>query len=651
MNPDLFDSLNSPQKEAVHKVQGPLMIAAGAGTGKTRTLTHRIAYLIHGAGIDPRHILAITFTNRAAREMRERMTTLLGEGKTTLLEIGTFHSVSAKILRDQIHHLGYGKSFALLSEEERLNLLRELGAGSMAEAAKCLTRISAFKNGCGEQEEAPPLFSEYQASLVQKNGLDFDDLILLVLRLFEEYPRILNRCRERFQYILVDEYQDLNLPQYRLIRLLAEPRRNLCVVGDADQAIYSFRGAHVENFLNFPKHYPDAEIIRLEQNYRSTPAILEAAEQVVSKNTKRIEKRLFTDERSGHRIRIMEVESDKEEARWIVSRVEKLLGGTSMFQHDSDRVHAGTEAGSYGLSDMAVLIRLRSQARPLLKVFEESGIPCRFLSSEPLHRHPETRAIVRLLRFLKNTDDDRPLLEILEERIKGVGPKSLETVKAYVQGQGLSLFQVLAKGTRIPGFGLNGSRSIQALFRELESFSKTGEACSLADVIQKLSEVFENLGDPSRYLETFASSYRHHSWKTALDRFLQDLCLAREVDLFDPRAHAVTLMTMHAAKGLEFPVVFIGGLEKGLMPYNRQGVPSISETEEERRLLHVSITRAMKELYLLHARKRRIHGQVLPGEASPFLQDISYTLYKSHVLKAPKRRPQTEDPQLNMFFS
>jgi len=599
MSLEFLNELNPQQRQAVCHTQGPLMIVAGAGTGKTRTLTCRIAYLVREAGVDPANILALTFTRRAAWEMKQRIAHLLGEKESMLPEIGTFHSVSAKILREEISVLGYDRDFVILTEEEQIDLLREAGAKSRPEANACLKQISAFKNRRPTETVAPPLFSEYQSALKQRNAADFDDLILLALRLFETDSQILNRYRDRFRYILVDEYQDLNPPQYMLVRILTGPNQNLCVVGDADQAIYAFRGAQVENFLNFQKDYPRAQILRLEQNYRSSPVIVKAAEQVVSRNTLRMEKRLWSDAETGERIRIMEVDDEKQEAGWIVSRIETLLGGTSMFHHDTDRIRAGEDPGHYSFSDMAVLFRLRAQARPLQATFEQAGIPCRLLSGERLDRRPEIRQVRSMLRFLAGPERDAVL----------------------------------------PGM-------IKA---SLIALSETREQSSLPDLIRELSGIC-NLDEVTlRSLKAMASPYLDLTWGASLQSFLHDLCLGRESDLFDPRAQAVTLLTMHAAKGLEFPVVFICGLEQGLMPYARDGSPSADEIEEERRLFHVGITRAMKELYLIHARTRILYGSPLPGEPSPFLKDIEEALFQADVLKKKSRPPQKENPQLGLF--
>jgi len=631
---DLLSQLNPAQREAVTQVDGPVLVLAGAGSGKTRVLTHRIAYLVGKMGVSPEHVLAVTFTNKAAGEMKNRVLELL-DREGVGIQMGTFHSICARILRREGHRLGYERSFTIYDEADQLSLIKqvqeELGIPAGRFSPKGFrARIEGAKHnlmtpGMFEEQalddyekKAALVYQRYQKALESQNAMDFGDLINKVVFLFQMHPRILARYQERFQYVLVDEYQDTNHAQYMLVNLLASRHRNLCVVGDDDQSIYGWRGADIGNILSFEKDYPDACVVKLEQNYRSTQNILTAAGHVVAYNRGRKEKTLWTEQGSGQSLTLLEALDERTEALTVLDKIQ------------SERSGQGRE-----LADMAVLYRINAQSRNFEDQLRRAGLPYVIVGGVRFYERKEVKDILAYLRVLANPADAISLRRIINVPRRGIGPTNLGKLEDLAAKKGTSLLQAVrmaADADDLPA-GLRGKLAeFYGLFDSLaDRLDKMEVSEVVQEVIDRTGYLQELIAEGTVEAQTRAENVRElvaaaeefamrHEGAALID-FLEEVTLLTSVDTWDTSANAVTLMTLHSAKGLEFPVVFIVGLEEGLFPLSR-AMESPQELEEERRLMYVGMTRAKEKLYLSRAHWRRRWGGGMGTLPSRFLEEI-----------------------------
>lgn len=609
----ILNDLNDSQKKSVMTTEGPVLIIAGPGTGKTLTIVRRIAYLIH-KGINPENILAVTFTNRAAREMRERTEYLLGKDADKLF-IGTFHLLGLKIIKEAYLH-----SFVIFNREEQMHLIRKLFKDS--DTRKDLQgrqrnpyeliaeKISKIKS-CEEDvdDEIKTIYEEYQAALTEHDALDFDDLILKPIEILRK-SEMLEKYRDTFRYIMVDEYQDINPAQYTLLKLLSHRKGNICAIGDSDQAIYAFRGADISNFLNFENDFKDAERITLTEHYRSTGILLNASQNLIKNNWKRIDKELKPIREIGMHVNVISVPDEKLEGEIIIKEIEERMGGTSHYQLYKGGFYKGDSVSlvkSYRFSDFAVIYRTNAQAKALEDAFTASGIPYQVIGNKYLLRRKEFMNILAFLKVIIIPMDD------------------------FSHHRVLSLSKEILNKATIEKFrGLKNTLPIHELLKVVWEESGIKEYCSEESFV---------------FLEELLTPYRHMGSKEALDTFMNEISLFTPVDVFNSGADAVTLMTLHMAKGLEFKVVFIAGVEEGLIPYTiKKGDVDI---EEERRLFYVGMTRAMDELFLIYARNRFLYGQRLAQLPSPFLREIPKELIRYIVI--PDRAKKPKDPQIGLF--
>jgi len=630
---DLVKNLNPPQKEAVLHGEGPLLILAGAGSGKTRVITHRIAHLIRERGVRPWHILAVTFTNKAAREMAERVQRLLGSGETPL--ISTFHSACGRILRKEIHHLGFDSSFAIYDDRDSERLLKdvlsELDLDDKRFPPKVIgAKIDDFKNrglfpadidavASGDifNERLAQIYSAYQARLQRCNALDFGDLLIQTVRLLTQFPEVRRQYQERFQWILVDEYQDTNPVQYQLIRLLSGERRNLCVVGDDDQSIYSWRGADIRNILEFEKDFPGVKVVRLEQNYRSTATILTAAGEVVKQNYGRKGKTLWTENPDGEPIRYERVETDREEARFVSREIRRL------------------RADGLPLTEMAVFYRTNAQSRLVEEALVGEALPYHIVGGVRFYARLEVKDILAYLRVLDNPADEVSLKRIINVPARGIGSATVDKIADLASRQAITISDALSEAAR-GGFLSAAPRSKVAAFGAMmERFRGLSGTISLPELARSVmeesgylaklkesrdeddSERLENLEQLLAAMEEFSEK----NPEAGLSEFLEQVSLVSDLEQGDSGKPSVTLMTLHAAKGLEFKAVFMIGMEERLFPHIR-ALDDLDGMEEERRLCYVGMTRARERLYLLNARRRYLFGQEQSNLPSRFLKDI-----------------------------
>ena len=640
---DLNAILNKEQVEAVQRTEGPLLVLAGAGSGKTRVLTHRIAYLIQEKGVFPSHILAITFTNKAAAEMRERVEKLLpGEGDSVW--VSTFHSMCLRILRREIEHLGYDRDFSIYDTDDQRTLMRQIlkelkiDSKTLRERA-VLSQISQTKNRGGNAEDylsesdgdylsklIYQCFKRYEEKLKENNALDFDDLLLKTLALFEQFPEVLLQYQERFRYILVDEYQDTNDVQFRLIYSLAKKYSNICVVGDDDQSIYRFRGANLENILSFEAEFPGCHTIKLEQNYRSTSPILHLANAVIQENRRRKSKKLWTEKTVGKEILFQEYETAEEEAREVIRHIR----GENRFY-----------------KDFAILYRTNAQSR----LFEEQciawNIPYQIVGGVNFYQRREIKDLLAYMKIMVNQKDDIAFERIINVPKRGIGNASIEKLRQYgLQFGGFSLIETIpfSKAAGLSGKALS----------EIDKFSQTVESWKKEELGKLIERILDDTGyetdlltegaieaesrmENIRELEGKLLSYIQENGEDAsLAAFLEEVSLLSDLDRSDLTEDKITLMTLHGAKGLEFPVVFLVGLSDGLFP-SALSLGDDEEIEEERRLCYVGITRAEEELYLSSAKNRMVNGQTQYFKISRFFEDIPDELLKKNLLYRPKR--------------
>lgn len=642
---DTLQGLNKEQALAVQTTDGPMLILAGAGSGKTKVLTCRIAHLLQ-QGVAPYRILAITFTNKAAAEMRERVDRMAGEAAKDVW-LFTFHAFCARLLRRDIDKLeGYGNNFAIYDTSDAQNVVKQvlkemnLDEKRFQPAGIC-ARISSAKNqllspiGYAKaandfyEEKAAQIYASYQEKLRQNNALDFDDLLLLTVQLLQENAEVREKYQDKFQYIMVDEYQDTNHVQYLLTKLLAGKHRNICVVGDADQSIYGWRGADIQNILDFEKDYPDAKLIKLEQNYRSTQVILDAANAVIENNTGRKPKNLWTDNGTGREITYFQAMDERDEARFVIEQLQRLQ------QEENMR-----------LGDMAVLYRTNTQSRVFEEMLIKSGISYNMVGGTKFYERKEIKDILAYLRVIFNPNDSLSLLRIINVPRRGIGDATLGRLQAYAAENGLHLFEVLSNAAAVPGLN---SRFVGKL-DELSGiiFELMGEAEEvpvkqlIEDVMQRTGyleelQLSKNVQDQSRVdnlmeLLSVAEDFAKGGEENTLENFLANVALVSDIDDAELGEDAVTLMTLHSAKGLEFPVVFLAGMEEGIFPHARTLMDE-EEIEEERRLCYVGITRAEKYLFMSNARMRTIYGHTVSYPPSRFLQEVPRGLL--HIYKRP----------------
>ncbi len=666
--------LNLQQLEAVLHKDGPLLVFAGAGSGKTRVITYRIANLIHTHGVSPRHILAVTFTNKAANEMKERLRHLLGDAARGLW-VGTFHSICLRILRESGMAIGIPPNFVVYDESDQLEVVRQaLMALNIDEkqfnARTIANQISRAKERLLTPEQyqeraidfferiVASVYRNYQAFLRAANALDFDDLLVRTIELLETQPLVRARYQEQFRYILVDEYQDVNYAQYVLVRLLAENHRNLCVVGDDDQAIYSFRGAEVELILRFEQDFPDAKVVKLERNYRSTQPILDAAHKVIQENTLRAPKKLWTERTEGAPITFTQAIDQEDEARIV-----------------ADYILQQVRQGKRRFKDFAVLYRTNAQSRAFEDRFLRERIPYRLVGALRFYDRREIKDLLAYLRVVVNPDDSVSLKRIINVPPRQIGQSTLSAVQAHAAEWGISLYQALNDPRLLSTFAPKTLQAVQQFVLLIEDLRAFARRHSLTATVKRLLESsgylawLEQKGDADsldragnlREFVTVVEGFERklqdeeETPEDALNAFLQHIALISDIDTLDDSRDQVVLMTFHAAKGLEFPVVFLVGLEQGIIPHALSETPR--DIEEERRLLYVGITRAMDELHLLCARERSVYGSRKSTVPSPFLRALSdismpslfqlrYGGAKPSPLQwtPPHRRPESQKP-------
>lgn len=630
----MLKDLNPEQREAALCFDGPLLILAGAGSGKTRVLTYRVALLMAEKGVDPARILAITFTNKAAEEMRGRIHRLAGE-RAGSIWVSTFHSACSRILRREAERLGYRKGFVIYDDDDQLRMISRLIRDMDLDTKRYPPRLvrSLITDAKNEMIDADSyrarikdeltevvsgVYKAYQGQLLRNNAMDFDDLLLNTVAVFELYGPVLEHYQERFSYINVDEYQDTNPAQYRLVKLLSAGHRNLCVVGDDDQGIYSWRGADLRNILEFEKDYPESRVVRLERNYRSTRVILEAANNVVSLIPGRKEKRLWTEREEGEPIRYFFANSGSDETAYVALEINRLL-----------------EGGEYGHRDFAVFYRTNAQSRPLEEMLLRFGIPYKIVGGFKFYERKEVKDALAYLKFLLNPDDAVSLRRIVNEPKRGIGETTLAHLDAFARSQGVGMWEALRRAEEVPNLGAAASRKIAGFVELIAALSAEIEQLPLPELLQAVLErsgylealaqegTFEaegrseNLQELKNAMVEFSASNPGEG----LDAFLERVSLVAEIDLYDEEEGAVTLMTLHNAKGLEFPAVFIVGMEDGVFPHMRC-MGSMESMEEERRLFYVGVTRAKDRLYLTGAAYRSQYGNLKMSPESRFLRDI-----------------------------
>ena len=649
----MYDKLNDEQKKAVLHKEGPLLILAGAGSGKTNTMTHRIARLIQDEGVDPYHIFAVTFTNKAAKEMRDRVEKLLETGSN--LWISTFHSAALRILRMHSEMLGYESGFVVYDPSDQKTIIKNcIKAKNLDEKkftpAYVLSIISDYKEKAmspldylkenGEDFRTKPiyeLYQDYENTLKKNNAMDFDDLILNVVRLFEREEAILAKYQRRFQYIMVDEYQDTNHIQYRFIKLLAEAHNNICVVGDDDQCIYQWRGADIKNILEFEKDFKNTKVIKLEQNYRSCGNILDAAHSVIERNTKRKSKKLWTSKEKGEKVKYYRADNEKEEARYIAAEI--------------DRLH--TKELSY--KNFAVLYRTNAQSRTFEEALSAREIPYRVLGGVRYYDRKEIKDIMSYMRLSANTSDDLALSRIINEPKRGIGEKTLEKLRTLAGVRGESLFSLLTDDEIVGGLPSKSIDSVKGLISVIEEYNQEKENLRVSDIYDglmvktgylKALEAQNSVEADSRIenLLEFKSviyDYEKDDPQLSLVDFMEKIALMADIDNHDANEDAVVLMTMHSAKGLEFPVVFLPGMEDGLFPGWR-AMDAEGGLEEERRLCYVGMTRAMERLYMTSAEMRTLYGKTDYTRESQFLREVDKSLVEGDAVYERNKESRTK---------
>lgn len=635
----IYDKLNEPQREAVYHTDGPLLILAGAGSGKTRVLTHRIAYLIGERGVNAWNILAITFTNKAAEEMRQRVDNLVGFGAESVW-VSTFHSACVRILRRFIDRLGYENHFTIYDTDDQKTLIKEVCRKvdvdtKVFKERSLLSAISSAKNemilpdefelnagGDFAKMKIAKVYREYEAQMKANNALDFDDLLVKTVQLLQTQPDVLESYQERFRYIMVDEYQDTNTVQFQLVSLLAGKYKNLCVVGDDDQSIYKFRGANIRNILDFEHEFPDAKVIKLEQNYRSTGNILNAANSVIANNRGRKEKSLWTENGEGELIRLRQFDTAFDEADFIGEDIKSAV----------------RQGGSY--NDSAVLYRTNAQSRLLEEKFIAMNIPYKIVGGVNFYARREIKDLLAYLKTIDNGRDDVAVRRIINVPKRGIGLTTINRIQESATERGIGVYEALLAPGLIAGVGRSATK-LDSFAALIEYFKTLAEEMSITDLLQEVIEKTgyieslenedkeeaktrkENIDELISKAATYEESCQDKDEKATLSGFLEEVALVADIDSLDEDQEHVVLMTLHSAKGLEFPRVYLAGMEDGLFPgYMSINAGDREELEEERRLCYVGITRAEQELTLTSARRRMVHGETQYNPMSRFVKEI-----------------------------
>ena len=657
----IYDTLNEQQKQGVFTTEGPVLILAGAGSGKTRVLTHRVAYLIQEKGVAPWHIMAITFTNKAAGEMRQRIDDMIDYGAESIW-VATFHSSCVRILRRFADRMGYATNFTIYDSDDQKTLMKDICKRleidtKMYKERTFLNEISSAKNELISDQEfanqamgdfrktrTAQVYREYQARLKQNNAMDFDDLIMNTVELLKLDPEVLNYYQEKFQYVMVDEYQDTNTAQFELVRLLAGGKNNLCVVGDDDQSIYKFRGANIYNILNFEKHFPDATVIKLEQNYRSTGNILEAANGVIANNEGRKAKRLWTDAGKGDKVYFEQFDSAYEEADFIARDIGRRVA-----------------KGEYTYGDCAILYRTNAQSRLLEEKLIASNIPYKIVGGVNFYSRKEVKDLLAYLKTVDNAQDELAVRRIINIPKRGIGAASLAKVSAYAEVNSLNFYQALERAREIPGLG----RAAGKMEPFVDLIASLRELAALGGVSAVLEEVLEQTGyvreleaedtpEAQARIENIdelmnkAISYEQENEEPTLSGFLEEVALVADIDSLAEDQNYVVLMTLHSAKGLEFPNVYLSGMEDGLFPsyMSITSDDAEAELEEERRLCYVGITRVKEHLTITGARMRMQRGETQYHKISRFVKEIPEEVLSGSTWE-PKSRDSflTEEPR------
>ena len=635
----IYDKLNEPQREAVYHTDGPLLILAGAGSGKTRVLTHRIAYLIGERGVNPWNILAITFTNKAAEEMRQRVDNLVGFGAESVW-VSTFHSACVRILRRFIDRLGYENHFTIYDTDDQKTLIKEVCRKvdvdtKVFKERSLLSAISSAKNemilpdefelnagGDFAKMKIAKVYREYEAQMRANNALDFDDLLVKTVQLLQTQPDVLESYQERFRYIMVDEYQDTNTVQFQLVSLLAGKYKNLCVVGDDDQSIYKFRGANIRNILDFEHEFPDAKVIKLEQNYRSTGNILNAANSVIANNRGRKEKSLWTENGEGELIRLRQFDTAFDESDFIGEDIKSAV----------------RQGGSY--NDSAVLYRTNAQSRLLEEKFIAMNIPYKIVGGVNFYARREIKDLLAYLKTIDNGRDDVAVRRIINVPKRGIGLTTINRIQESATERGIGFYEALLAPGLIAGVGRSATK-LDSFAALIEYFKTLAEEMNITDLLQEVIEKTgyieslenedkeeaktrkENIDELISKAATYEESCQDKDEKATLSGFLEEVALVADIDSLDEDQEYVVLMTLHSAKGLEFPRVYLAGMEDGLFPgYMSINAGDREELEEERRLCYVGITRAEQELTLTSARRRMVHGETQYNPMSRFVKEI-----------------------------
>ena len=661
----IYDTLNDKQKEAVLHTEGPLLILAGAGSGKTRVLTHRIAYLIDQCGVNPWNILAITFTNKAAGEMRERVDNLVGFGAESIW-VSTFHSMCVRILRRHIQLLGYDTNFTIYDADDQKTLMKDVCKllqidTKIYKERNLMAAISHAKNelvspeqfrleagGDFGQRKIAEVYEEYEKQLRANNALDFDDLLVKCVQLFQTQRDVLEYYQNRFRYIMVDEYQDTNTVQFELVRLLASGSRNLCVVGDDDQSIYKFRGANIKNILNFEKVFEDAKVIKLEQNYRSTGNILNAANAVISHNVGRKDKTLWTDNEEGGKINFRQFDTAYDEAEYIVGDIKERVN-----------------KGEYAYNDNAILYRTNAQSRLFEEKFVTANIPYKIVGGINFYARKEIKDLLAYLKTVDNGKDDLAVRRIINVPKRGIGLTSINRVQEYALSREIGFYDALRGADLIPGIG-RGVSKLESFVALIEHFKADAEEMTISDLMKEIIDEtgyveslkdegeieaearIENIDEFLSKIAAYEENCDDMNEPAMLSGFLEEVALVADIDSLDEDKDYVVLMTLHSAKGLEFPNVYLAGMEDGIFPsYMTITADDPSEVEEERRLCYVGITRAEKELTMTCARRRMVRGETQFNKMSRFMKEVPmYLLSTGAVFEKEKK----EEPKANSYL-
>ena len=656
----IYDTLNPPQREAVAQTEGPVLILAGAGSGKTRVLTHRIAYLMDEKGVNPWNILAITFTNKAAQEMRERVDKLVGFGSESIW-VSTFHSACVRILRRHIDNLGYDTNFTIYDTDDQKSLMKDVCRKmnidtKIYKERSLLAQISHAKDelltpddmemkaaGDYNMKKVASVYREYQAALRKNNALDFDDLIVKTVELFEKCGAVLEYYQERFKYIMVDEYQDTNTAQFKFISLLAQRYQNLCVVGDDDQSIYKFRGANIGNILGFEHVFPDARVIRLEQNYRSTKNILNAANQVIANNTERKAKTLWTENEEGSKVHFRQFLNAYEEAEYVAGEIGKLKRNG---------------LGNY--RDCAILYRTNAQSRIFEEKFIAANIPYKLVGGVNFYARKEIKDLLCYLKTINNARDDLAVQRIINVPKRGIGATTLGGVQDYADNMGISLYEALRVAEEVPSIGRSLSK-IDGFVTFIQMLKSKADVMTVEEILQEVIDStgyvaeleaedteesrarIENIDELISKTVAYQEAMEEQNQPATLSGFLEEVALVADIDTVDPDQDYVLLMTLHSAKGLEFPKVFMVGMEDGIFPSHMTiSYGDDGEMEEERRLCYVGITRAMKDLTLTCAQQRMIRGETQYNRVSRFVREIPRELVDlGHTIQ--EKKPKVEE--------